>query len=148
RGQNRVLSGGLQPRVIPAAASAAMSSRCTDEEMSTKFDDSGTSISRALARNEAICPRVTGWVGQNRSFFGGLHPTVIPAAANASISAAWIDSAVSTNFPPDAGGRPKARTKKEAISWRVTGCFGQKRSLAGGLQPRVMPAAAKPLMSC
>ena len=40
----------------------------------------------ALFRKAAICPRVTGWLGQNRLLVGGLHPRVIPAWANRSIA--------------------------------------------------------------
>ena len=42
---------------------------------------------------------------------------------------------------------PRARDRNAAIVWRVTGAVGQNRSLAGGLQPRVIPAAASFSMS-
>lgn len=42
---------------------------------------------------------------------------------------------------------PSARLKKAAICSRVTGAPGQNLSLAGGLQPRVIPAAESFRMS-
>ena len=40
----------------------------------------GLTRSSALTRNEAICPRVTGRLGQYRVLAGGLHPLVTPSA--------------------------------------------------------------------
>src|SRR5690606_40910931 len=50
------------------------------------------------------------------------------------------------NDSPDAA-RSSARARNAAICPRVTLASGQNRVLAGGLQPRVMPAEAMQLMS-
>src|SRR5690606_17594248 len=70
--------------------------------------------SNARRRNAAIWPRDTRSSGQNRSFFGGLQPFVIPAAANAAMSAAWTFPFVSEN-PDFADFRFRARTRNVAI---------------------------------
>src|SRR5690606_9766242 len=82
----------------------------------------------------------------NRSFAGGLQPLVMPAAARASMSPENTESASSENRSGP-GGSPRARARKAAISPRVTGSSGQKRSLRGGLHPRVMSAARIASMS-
>src|SRR5690606_21829667 len=92
----------------------------------------------------AISPRVTRRSGQNRSLAGGLQPLVIPASARVAASAANTREDMSLNAGREgAGGKPRGRTKKAAISPRVTWASAQHRTLAGGLQPRVTPASAR-----
>src|SRR5690606_40359327 len=95
---------------------------------------------RARARKAAICPRVTGWSGQNRS---GAQPRVIPDRARAAMSVAKVWPLVSVKVVL-AGGRWRARARKAAICPRVTGWSGQNRS---GAQPRVIPAFVRTAIS-
>ena len=99
-------------------------------------------------RKAAICSRVTGSLGQNRSLAGGLQPRVMPARAMRRMSW-WNGEFRGTSVKPGwlSLVRPSARVRKAAICSRVTRSLGQNRSLAGGLQPRVMPAAATQAMS-
>ena len=100
------------------------------------------SIPKARARKVAICARVVSSVGQYRA--GSVaHPTVIPEAARAFMLARWeLFSATSANLFPDSGSNWNARTRNEAISWRVTGSVGQNR--AGSVEhPRVIPRSAR-----
>src|SRR5690606_14411106 len=89
---------------------------------------------RARTRNEAICSRVTGSLGQNRSLSGGLQPRVIPAAARALMSRSKIEPASSSKWSTSLAGRSRARTRNAAIWPRVTLSVGQNRLLSGGLQ--------------
>src|SRR5690606_30935446 len=137
-GQNRSLTGGLQPRVIPAEArdEISASNRCPTVSAN---DTSPGSSPKARYKKAATCPRVTGSSGQNRSLTGGLQPRVIPAEANAATSGSNKCPTVSLN-DTSPGSSPKARYRKAATCPRVTGSSGQNRSLTGGLQPRVIPS--------
>ncbi len=98
---------------------------------------------RARWRKAAICSRETGSVGQKLLSLGGLHPNVIHAVRRRFTSVSCTDASSSTNqsrSPPVDS--PRARTRNDAICSLVTGWSGQKRSLAGGLQPRAIPAWA------
>src|SRR5690606_5015856 len=138
-------AGGLQPFVIPASASAAMSDANTWPSVSAN-DIAPFGSPKARTRNAAICPRVTGSSGQNQSLAGGLQPFVIPASASAAMSDANTWPSVSANDIAPFG-RPKARTRTAAIWPRVTGLPGALPTLAGGLQPFVIPASASAAMS-
>ena len=96
-GQKRSLTGGLHPLVIPDAASRSMSASNTDVSSSTNGSSSRSDKSRALTKNAAICPLVTGSSGQKRSLAGGLHPLVTPVDASHSMSASKTDPSSSTN---------------------------------------------------
>jgi hypothetical protein len=78
---------------------------------------------------------------------GGLQPRVIPAEAMAAMSASKTWPTVSLKNMRDEGSREKARFMKAAIWPLVTGSSGQKWSLSGGLQPRVIPDTAIHSMS-
>lgn len=59
-GQNRSLTGGLQPWVMPAVPSRSMASSKIELSSSTNRFPPPSSVSpRARVRNPAICPRVT-----------------------------------------------------------------------------------------
>src|SRR5690606_35779739 len=84
-GQKRSLSGGLQPRVMSAAARALMSA--WKIEFWSSENRSGPSGSwRARRMKAAIWPRVTGRSGQYRLFRGGLQPPVRPSIAIQTMS--------------------------------------------------------------
>ena len=72
----------------------------------------------------------------------------MPAVASRLMSLAntWL-AGTSENVTPLVAVRPRPRTRNAAIWPRVTGSDGQKRSLAGALQPLVMPAVASLSMS-
>ncbi|GBE24064.1 hypothetical protein BMS3Bbin02_00329 [bacterium BMS3Bbin02] len=93
----------------------------------------------ARTRNAAISPRVISASGQYASFAGGLHPLVIPAAARRLISTSNSDPSSSEKKSVEEVGRSNPRPKSAAICPRVTDASGQNRSLAGGLQPLVIP---------
>ncbi len=105
-GQNIVLSGGLQPLVIPAAANASIFAACTEDPISVNDPEPAAGKPNALTKNVAICSRVTGSEGQNKSFTGGLQPLVIPAAANASIAGSCTEPLSSVNVPPGSSEAP------------------------------------------
>ena len=63
-GQNSVLSGGLQPLVIPAARIAAMSAANGESATSPNGLSSDGASWKARARNAAIWPRLTTSSGQ------------------------------------------------------------------------------------
>src|SRR5690606_35787357 len=140
-GQKRSLSGGLQPRVMSAAARALMSA-WKSGFWSSGIGSGACGSWRARRMKAAIWPRVTGWSGQKRSLSGGLQPRVMSAAARALMSAWKIEFWSSENRSGPSGSW-RARRMKAAIWPRVTGRSGQERSLSGGLQPRVRPAAAR-----
>ena len=79
---------------------------------------------RALARKVAIWERLTGPRVQNCSG-SFVQPTVIPAAASASMLASWLLPSVSTKPAGPAASRSKARTKSVAIWPRLTEVSGQ-----------------------
>ena len=69
------------------------------------------------ARNEAIWPRVTGWVGQNRRTS---HPPVIPREASQSISARNGEPAVSLNVAPAVGDALAKLVSRTTTATRAT----------------------------
>src|SRR5690606_20794645 len=96
----------------------------------------------------AIWPRLIGWSGQNMSLAGGLQPRVTPDVPRMSIAHSWMLPSSSTNrSEPSPPVILKARTRNAAICALVSSSSGQNSSLVGGLQPRVMPAAARRLIS-
>ncbi|HEX2154302.1 MAG TPA: hypothetical protein VHL52_10030 [Acidimicrobiia bacterium] len=66
---------------------------------------------RARTRKAAICPRVTGSSGQNRSLSGGLHPRVTPVAPSHSMSASNTDALSSPNSTASWGVRTSSRAR-------------------------------------
>src|SRR5690606_1138425 len=108
-GQNRSLSGGLQPRVIPAAARALMSAWKIEFWSSEKR--SGPSGSwRARRMNAAIWPRVTGSTGQKGALRRGLQPRGMSAARIASLCYSDTAASSATNDRPVVS-RPAAGTE-------------------------------------
>src|SRR5690606_25484311 len=104
-GQYRSLSGGLQPRVIPAEAKdeTSVSNRCPTVSLN---DTSPGSSPKARYKKAAICPRVTGSSGQNRSLTGGLQPRLIPS---------WTIQAISfSKMFPDTSNNPTAESSDRA----------------------------------
>ncbi len=89
-----------------------------------------------------MAPLLTVESGQYRSFFGGLQPLVMPASASRLMSSSKIEPSSSTKWSFVAGGRFSALLRKAAICPRRTPSEAQKRSLSGGLHPRVMLTAA------
>lgn len=79
-----MLSGGLQPFVIPASVRAAMSAWNVWVAVSANVDVPASKLSARL-RNAAICPRVTRSSEQKRVLSGGLQPFVMPASAKATM---------------------------------------------------------------
>src|SRR5690606_32856939 len=85
-GQNRVLSGGLQPEVMPAWARAAISAAKTESSVSENRASPG-SRPRTRTRNAAIWPLVTYPSGQKWEPISS-QPRVTPAATIDRISPA------------------------------------------------------------
>ena len=83
----------------------------------------------------AICSRVTGSEGQNRSLAGGLQPFVTPASASQEMSA-WktFESGTSVNWwdRPGPQGDPQHQTQNH-----------QKRRPAAGSAPRYTATSCK-----
>ena len=76
-----------------------------------------------------------------------MQPRVIPSAAIELMALTNTEPAMSVNPWSPAGGRFRARVKKPAICPRLVMSSGQYLSLAGGLQPRVIPSRAIELMA-
>ena len=114
-GQNNVLSGGLQPLVIPAAANAPIFAACTEPAISANEADPAGKPN-ALTKNVAICSRVTTSVGQNNVLPGGLQPLVIPASAIASIAGSYIEPLSSVNVPPGSRDAPATGAAANSVA--------------------------------
>src|SRR5690606_26336809 len=95
----------------------------------------------------AIWLRVTGSSGQKRSLVGGLQPRVMSAAARAAMSYRSEERRVGEEGRSLEEENPKTQNKKAAMWPGVKRSSGQRRSWVGGLQPRVMKAAARAALS-
>jgi hypothetical protein len=97
-GQNR---RSAHPRVIPRVLMRCISSAKIESPVSSKTAPAGAGGAASVrVRKAAICPRVIGSSGQNRS--GGAHPLVMPAAKIASIAPSWTSPSSSKKDPPGA----------------------------------------------
>lgn len=97
------------------SSSLVSSQRAMSPAATNRVANGGGSDPCALDRNVAIWSRVTGWFGQNLSPTGGLHPTVIPAAASALMSAANTEVLSSTNQSTLEAAISNERTRNAAI---------------------------------
>ena len=127
-GQNRSLSGGLQPRVIPAVPIRSISASKIDVSSSVNKSAPAPAVRpSALVRKAAIWPRVTSSSGQKRSP-ASLQPKVIPLAAIHSMSASKIEVSSSVNVPPAAWTVIGAMTAIIIAITKATNrpCFGRR----------------------
>ena len=137
-----------QPEVIPSWAilSTNPANGCPGGTSLNNPVGEATGVSPiALIVNTAICPRVTGSLGQKLPL---PHPAVIPRPAIRSINPAPNDVELTSPNIPLGGtsSKPSALVKKMAACALVTGASGQKLTELAE-HPVVIPALNIPSMN-
>ena len=147
-GQNRSLSGGLQPFVIPAVASPYVlgentPDRNVDEarmrvrfEAKRSYEECGESRSCQRASGTELV--IVRWVAATRDVRCGKTPmsSAKTLSTGTSAKAGWLLSV-----------KPSPLTRNADIVCLVTTSSGQNSSFVGGLHPRVMSSPDSHRMS-
>ena len=128
-----------QPTARPAVASRLMAVANRVLVLTSRYGIRPVAVSaRARLMYDAIRPRLTFASGQNRFLS---HGVAMPAVTTLSTTVVLL-LGTSRKRTPLVFVRRSARTRKTAMSPRVTSVPGQNRLFAGGLQGFMIPAAA------